>query len=243
MLRVHFTPADLGRTHVTGAFDPLSELVTSLRRWRGCDVRALPTWAAELAGGDIGHLRALTDALRGYHRAAGHDHPKDLARSLADDIRRRTQAMARGGVDGLLASFLPLLRWRRPVLETAYPVAKDVHLNGRGLLLVPSRYCCGTPVTFDDPRSRPVLVYPLIGWQRPPRPLMALLGNTRACVLHATAMPSTTSELARQLGISTASASEHATVLRKAGLIASQRDANSVLHALTRLGEDLLRSC
>jgi DNA-binding transcriptional ArsR family regulator len=34
----------------------------------------------------------------------------------------------------------------------------------------------------------------------------------------------TTSELARQAGISTASASEHASVLRRAGLITSHRD-------------------
>jgi DNA-binding transcriptional ArsR family regulator len=42
------------------------------------------------------------------------------------------------------------------------------------------------------------------------------------------------------LGISQAAASQHATVLRNAGLLISQRDRNTVLHTLTALGQAML---
>ena len=46
--------------------------------------------------------------------------------------------------------------------------------------------------------------------------------------------------LARRLGISAASASAHATVLRDAGLAVAQRHRNSVLHSASALGVELL---
>jgi len=49
-----------------------------------------------------------------------------------------------------------------------------------------------------------------------------------------------TSQLARLLGISIASASDHATVLRNAGLIASGRRRNTMVHTLTPLGAGLV---
>lgn len=50
----------------------------------------------------------------------------------------------------------------------------------------------------------------------------------------------TTGELARRLDISPAGASQHATVLRRAGLVLSTRRRNLVLHTLTPLGRALL---
>jgi DNA-binding transcriptional ArsR family regulator len=88
-----------------------------------------------------------------------------------------------------------------------------------------------------------VLVYPARQPEvaRPaPGRVVALLGRTRAGVLHSVRAPSTTGEIARRLLVSAATASEHMTVLRDAGLVTSQRYANSVLHALTPLGSALL---
>jgi DNA-binding transcriptional ArsR family regulator len=62
-------------------------------------------------------------------------------------------------------------------------------------------------------------------------------------VLRALSTGATTSEIAQRLAISPASASEHATVLRNAGLIASGRERNTVIHALTPLGQTLLEGC
>jgi DNA-binding MarR family transcriptional regulator len=50
----------------------------------------------------------------------------------------------------------------------------------------------------------------------------------------------TTSALARRLGISNAGASQHASVLRRSGLITTVRDGSSVVHDLTPLGRSLV---
>jgi DNA-binding transcriptional ArsR family regulator len=76
-----------------------------------------------------------------------------------------------------------------------------------------------------------------------PDPLADLLGLTRACVLQACADgPLTTTSLARAIGISNSSASEHAAVLRSAGLVVSERQANRVVHRATDIGVALARN-
>lgn len=67
-------------------------------------------------------------------------------------------------------------------------------------------------------------------------PLGALLGRTRAAVLELLTHQHTTSEVAAELGISAASASEHTSTLRAAGLVATERNGKSVRHTCTPLG-------
>jgi DNA-binding transcriptional ArsR family regulator len=124
---------------------------------------------------------------------------------------------------------------------------QDQVLAGRGLLLVPGFFCWRTPVTLVDPELPPVLVYPIDRDCRVvdrgkggDRSLIALLGRTRTAVLTAVGGGGTTTELSRRSGTSLASASEHATVLREAGLSNTRRDGGSVEHTLTPLGEAVL---
>ncbi|MEU7822756.1 helix-turn-helix domain-containing protein [Catellatospora sp. NPDC049133] len=49
-----------------------------------------------------------------------------------------------------------------------------------------------------------------------------------------------TGALARRANVSAPSASQHATALRAANLIASQRSGTSMLHSVTPLGRSLL---
>lgn len=71
-------------------------------------------------------------------------------------------------------------------------------------------------------------------------PLADLLGLTRARVLRACVQaPRTTTEVALTVGISNSSASEHAAVLRAAGLLTSRRTANRVEHRATPIGSVL----
>ena len=72
--------------------------------------------------------------------------------------------------------------------------------------------------------------------------LAALVGRNRAAVLGAVADGCTTTELAVRVGISIAAASQHASVLRDAGLITSSRQGGAMLHALTPLGAGLLQA-
>ncbi|GEC04739.1 hypothetical protein SSP24_23940 [Streptomyces spinoverrucosus] len=69
-----------------------------------------------------------------------------------------------------------------------------------------------------------------------------LLGRTRAAVLEEIAASDGTTggDIVRRLGMSAASASEHTTVLRKAGLVVSRREANMVWHTLTPIGRALV---
>lgn len=68
---------------------------------------------------------------------------------------------------------------------------QEIHLSGRGLLLVPSYFCVNGPMTMFDPELTPVLIYPVgrqpdtLPFQRDARPeaLGALIGDTRAVVL------------------------------------------------------------
>ncbi|MEU8619810.1 winged helix-turn-helix domain-containing protein [Streptomyces sp. NPDC048623] len=207
---------------------------------------AVPSALRALADGGGGPLGRLLGALRAYHRAAVEPYWSHIQARVEADRARRGRALLDGGADELLASLPPMLRWRSPVLEADYPVDREMHLDGRGLLLQPSYFCRGTPVVLRDPELPPVLVYPVTHSEAPKvrapglPSLAKLVGHTRSEVLNAIGDGGTTSELARRAGVSLASASQHAGVLRDAGLVATLRHGNAVLHTLTPLGAALL---
>ncbi|MEQ4721555.1 helix-turn-helix domain-containing protein [Nonomuraea sp. B19D2] len=210
-----------------------------------------PAWARELTDRSP-HARArLGRMLAVYHAHALAPYWSVICRRAEADHARRTQTLRAAGTGGLLDSFRPAMRWRPPVLEIpGYPVEKDLHLQGRGLLLIPSHFCWKRPVSFADGDLPPTLLYPLsrdphwMCFQEPDvhsnDPLARLLGRTRAAVLRAVSSVPNTSELARRTGITPAAASQHTCVLREAGLITSHRHANSVFHQPTELGAALL---
>jgi len=164
--------------------------------------------------------------------------------------------MASGGAELLLSSLrCPAIRWRSPVLEMRASSDLDLHLNGSGIVIVPSMFAgrlASLHVDGRDLSAPPRLVLPAADASAGDQPggeligggaaLAALLGRTRAAALRAIADGCTTSELARLCGVSIAAASQHATVLRNAGLIVTHRQGSSVLHVLTPLGADLLAS-
>jgi DNA-binding transcriptional ArsR family regulator len=205
---------------------------------------AVPAWAASLAEGDRNLLAALGNSLTAYHRSVIEPYGDTIAAAVEADRAHRARAMLNGGVDGLLLSMRPLMCWQSPVLEVSYAVHRDLHLNGRGLRMVPSYFCRGTPVALADPTLPPILVYPIhqpdcadaIGNPG----LAALLGSTRYAVLSAIGYGATTTELARRLGVTASSVSRHTTVLRQSGIIRTHRHGPSVLHTKTPLGAALL---
>ncbi|MFV0129997.1 ArsR/SmtB family transcription factor [Streptomyces sp. HMX112] len=209
----------------------------------------LPGWARSLAEGGPEPVGRLLGALRGYHRAAVEPYWSYIQARVEADRAVRGRALLDGGAEELLATLPPMFRWRSPVLEADYPVDRDLHLDGRGLLLQPSYFCRGTPVVYRDPELPPVLVYPVTHTDASAvaepgasdgTSLGRLVGHTRSAVLKAIGHGGTTSELARRAGVSLASASQHAGVLREAGLVVTLRQGSSVLHTLTPLGAALL---
>ncbi|SBT52131.1 helix-turn-helix domain-containing protein [Micromonospora auratinigra] len=212
---------------------------------------ALPAPAGALARGEPEVLRHLTESMARYRALAVAPYWSRIQAAVEADRARRARAMLDGGPEGLLDSLRPSMRWADGVLEVLdYPDTRELRLDGRGLLLVPSFFCARTPVALLDPTLPPVLVYPVdrLGGLTPLRDpddadreaLAALLGRTRAAVLAAAEDGCTTGEVARRLSISAAAASQHASVLRNAGLLVSHRDRNTVLHTLTPLGRAVL---
>lgn len=206
-------------------------------------------WLADLAAGRAGALTDLDETLRAYHRFAVAPYWDRLRGEVRHDVAQRRRILLERGIDGLLSSFEPQIRWQSPVLELArHPSDRDVHLGGRGLRLVPSFFCQLHPLTIFDNELPQVVVYPvehdprwLTGPLEPDGSILSrLLGETRAAVLLASLEECTTTELARRANVSLASASRHAAVLREAGLVDTRRDGGSVRHAATALGAALV---
>jgi DNA-binding transcriptional ArsR family regulator len=175
--------------------------------------------------------------------------------SLHAEQAARRRTLAAQGPGALLASLQgPLIRWRPPVLEILRPGQVEMELAGRGIALVPSVFVGRAPSLHENPNDEdemPRLILPAedarsaLLWapsrSRGPA-LAALVGRNRAAVLQSIADGCTTTELARRVGISLAAASQHASVLRGAGLIATRRQGSAVLHVLTPLGAELLQA-
>jgi DNA-binding transcriptional ArsR family regulator len=210
--------------------------------------RGAGAWLADISAGRQRALSDLGDTMREYHRCAIESGWTSLRTIVDADLAVRRGAKGTGGVEALLHSFQPMMRWRYPILELpSHPSGRQVHLRGRGILLVPSWFCRLHPITVFDPELPQVIVYPVD--HRPAavrsaaagKALARLLGETRAAVLLATRVGGTTGELAARLGLSASVISHHTAILREAGLIISTRAASNVRHSLSRLGEALLR--
>ncbi|MEU7855212.1 helix-turn-helix domain-containing protein [Nonomuraea sp. NPDC049141] len=229
------------------------EAILSTSRRRLCDEIGLLSggpghgaWLDDLRASRYRALAELGDTMRAYHRVSVAPYWPTIRTCVDSDIALRRQALRAGGVDGLLDSFRPMMRWHFPTLNIpAHPSSRDVHLHGRGLLLIPSYFARLHPATIFNPELPQVVVYPVehspgSATVRRGAALDRLLGDTRAAVLRAVAAGGTTSDLAERVGVSPATISHHTAILRDAGLIISSRSANTMLHTLSPLGTDLL---
>jgi len=230
------------------------------RSWRDRDGRP-PTWVRNLAEGDRESVELVVRALHDLHRAFIEPRWDDAQLGFHAEVAGRMQLLASGGHEELLGTLHPRLRWRANGLDRAgFDGEWDLH--GLGLVLMPSAFWTGDPLfSLSDDGLRPhALIYAAhprgVGGLRPNPAngagpgagpgfgsgdgLAALLGPTRAAVLRALTVPRGTSELAGVVGISPASASEHAKVLREVNLIETSREGRVARHALTPLGAMML---
>jgi DNA-binding transcriptional ArsR family regulator len=204
-----------------------------------------PGRIAGLARGEPAAMSELTRTMREYYELAIQPHERGIEAAIHADRNLRLDAFSRAGIEGMLASLRPMMTWNAGELQVHGHRPQEIHLDGRGLLIIPSFFCVNHPMTMFDPTLPPVLIYPT---PRSPEhlpqgnrvALSALIGQTRAAMLEAIGSGCTTSELARRVGVSAASASEHAAILRSAKLITSHRDRNRMVHHVTRLGLSLL---
>jgi DNA-binding transcriptional ArsR family regulator len=232
-----------GLDAVLSAPDPLVHCELTRICGRG---QPVTPWIRALHERDRDAWRVLGNALR-----AGHDALIQVAwpriwQSFREDVAGRSHTIAESGLMAALETLHPSARWRGDTLEIDAEVALSVRPAGRGVTLLPSAFWTGRPLIGDHPDSSTLIIYgaqrplPLVDLPDGDAALADLLGRTRAAILTHTAAPCSTSELARAMGISTATASEHARTLRSAGLLVSRRAGKAVLHSLTPLGERLL---
>jgi DNA-binding transcriptional ArsR family regulator len=216
----------------------------------------LTAWSKSLVDTDAAPPRALADAIAALHEVAVQPYWAQIETQLRADRAARARTIADAGLEHLLATVCPShVRWRQRTLEVDTPLGcdADVHLEGRGLILTPSVFVGDRPyLTFNlaDPTAPATLIYPAVNdlvtarqiWtaDRPAGHLATLLGRTRSAILETIADGCGTVELARRLGISPASVSQHTAVLRNSGLIGTRRDGPSVVHVVTSLGAMLL---
>ncbi|MEV6247889.1 HTH domain-containing protein [Streptomyces sp. NPDC051742] len=207
-------------------------------------------WLDEIASGRVPALRRLGTGLRRYYDVAVAPHTAVSAVRVHHDVQHRVRDLHEYGSESLLARLGPTSRWNPPVLEVDYSVERDLHLEGRGLTLIPSFFGHDHPITLALPELPPVLVYPVA---RDPlwipetaatgpgaTALDELLGATRAAVLRSLATSHSTTTLAARLHVSTTAASRHAAALRAAGLVVTERRGASVRHSRTPLGAALV---
>jgi DNA-binding transcriptional ArsR family regulator len=199
-------------------------------------------WIRDLARGRVDALADLGRAMRVYHDHVMAPVWPTVERVVAAELRDRAWQLATEGAEVTLNTLHPRIRWHDGVLEVGAPTKADIDLAGQGLRLMPSIW---TRPAVAIGWKHPTLVYPVrpSSWaqQHPGADhhdrLAAVLGTTRARVLRSLGIEHTTSELARALGISLASASTHTAALRGAGLVTTRRDGQAVHHALTELGQ------
>lgn len=219
-------------------------------------VSTLPNWALRIAD-DRAVRSAFVTALGDCCRAAVDPSWHRIRGYLESEASAQMQILGKGGLGLVLDGLHPQLRWRDGTLEVLNWSGRpgEIHLGGRGVVLAPSVFCrtvrvfCGT----INPGEPYVLFYPAVrdvtealrlwspaGNRSTGEALASLLGSTRANALDIIGSGCTTTELARRLGVSAATASHHATVLRRAGLIATHRRRHAVLHTISPLGRAIL---
>jgi DNA-binding transcriptional ArsR family regulator len=217
-----------------------------------------PTELATFQTDPGGSLDRYITALTSYWVAAIRPYWTGMRAALAEEVLQQTRVLAMSGPDVLLHGLPRDVRWERPWLSLASGVAQETIRCSRELTLVPLLFARGPLIVVHNRAGAVAMSYQARGValfeEPPPRAaarmhstdpvrgdrLAILLGRSRARVLRAVAMPTTTSSLASELGLSASTVSEHLTALLAAGVVQRRRTGVRVLYELDPIGVTLL---
>ncbi|MDI9888633.1 helix-turn-helix transcriptional regulator [Streptomyces sp. HNM0645] len=239
---------------------PAHEIVRHLEQWTAGRQR-VPQVARQLRQ-NPSLVHHVADAVQSAHELFIAPYWLRIQQLAGADRVLRLRQLSEHGVERLLSELNPrYITWTSPVLHltTASGRDGDIHLAGRGLVLIPTVFGAHYPAFDYSDHSQPWITFPVRESTHAtaapatftagaltdvPASLRALLGRTRATVLCVIAEHTscTTTQLAIYAHISPASASEHASILRNAGLTTLTRDGKSARHALSPAGQTLLDS-
>lgn len=209
---------------------------------------ALTPFTRALADGHFSAVNRLNHILTDFRARALDPYRRRISSVVATASARAGVRAAIGGTGAMLNSLHPSIRWDGRELRLNTRVCAVESLDGRPLIFQPT--ALATRLMFDPLADSVSVIYPATAGpitrdpelHTPAQALVSLLGATRASALVAVVRTPavTTGRLATTLGVSVAAASRHASVLRESGLIATVRNGQTVHHAPTRLGEDMV---
>ncbi|GGV09239.1 ArsR family transcriptional regulator [Streptomyces filipinensis] len=238
--------------------DTLQDGLDAARSWRPELVRAElervyadtpsssppPPWVRDLHRGDADAWRILSRAQHAAFEAVLRPVWTAVQDLHQAEFTRHAVTVAEHGIGAALTDLVPGSRLLGGVWELDATGSLDIRPDGRGLLLLPTFHWTGHPLISDLPGhpvavtcpAGPGLPLPSVGENSLPE----VLGRTRFAMLVLLDHEHSTTDLARRLGVSNATASTHATALRGAGLITTCRAGRAVVHHRTPLGSLLV---
>jgi DNA-binding transcriptional ArsR family regulator len=196
-------------------------------------------------------LDTLSEQLQSYWAATLEPHWGRLRLLLESDVMLRARQLALGGAGVLFSELHHSLSFVQQPDQAHLIQAKsfehEVHLAGRGLVLVPSAFLSHKIMSMHLEPWQPTLIYPARGsanlWSSPLEPsvaLEALLGHGCAKVFEALRVPTGTLELAKRLQVAPGNVSHHLKRLVQAGLLESHRQGRVVYYRHSSRAETLL---
>lgn len=218
---------------------------------------AVPARLARGRDDPAGLLAEIADEFEAYWETCLAPEWWPRARSVLEaDIVHRARTLVERGAAALFTDIGNRLSWdgRRLVIRwaaSAYAAAAvptyHVPAGGQGVLLAPTCFAGGA-LSMIAPTRAPWILYRARGLATmaervvpPPAgpALERLLGAPRARMLLMLGEPVSTTELARQLGVTPGAVSQHLKVLSDAGLTSRARHGRSVLYGRSPLGDSL----
>lgn len=223
------------------------EVGESLRRVFGGD---LPLAARELAEAPVERLATIAAELRDAHDHLVRPHWPRIRALLETDIAHRATQLASGGAVRLFEDLHPDLVWSDGRLTVLTDQRGGTAATARGgLVLLPVALGPDRVIVKRNTTTRTTLRYPCRGIARlalsldrspVPPDIARLIGRSKAGLLRALLSPTTTTDLARELGTTPSAVAQHLGVLRANGLVNGERNGRRVLYKTTTLGHALL---
>jgi DNA-binding transcriptional ArsR family regulator len=217
----------------------------------------LPPGLRQFAAKPVAALQGYADGLAAFWDAAVSGYWPSIRAALETEILLRGRVLATNGADALLGTLHRRVVWNPPTLTMAGAQEGSHRLADESLILVPILFGRGQPFFSVHPGHATAFSYQAPGaavlahrstldqatGDSERRDRMAILvGERRAALLRALAVPTTTTMIAKQMGLAPSTVSQHLTALVAAGVAQRRRAGIRVLYGLSRTGVQLISS-